>query len=192
MKNKKTLLALLFVIFFSASSIKFAMSMSSAPEEEVSEAELPHHKQQNLHYVKPHAGISLKQPAIKRLRVGEQKSLDLVFKLSETADRVVFKIRAGDDSIRLLSEPDYEVNVVNKKLLLPLAFEAHREGQVFIEIYTVIIKGNNQQGRSFLIPVQIGDIQQQKSTDRAAKNASHYKEYATEGVISSPALETVE
>ena len=181
MKKNITVLAV-----FTCALISYGMSspVDNTASKETSKHSVKHEQV----YTKPHAGIELNYNRPKNLQAGDSFDLVLNFKTKTNADSLNITIKNNNDLQLGLSQFDYQFSAVkNNKNTITIPVTALHDGRFFIDIMAILMVNGNEQARTFVIPVTVGDQSNVK-----VKPAKGYNSLPSQGVISMPATETTE
>lgn len=140
---------------------------------------------------KPHAPIELKFTLPKSITVGETMSLDVAVEAGQDADDLLVTLRTDDGLLLLNNQQQFAFGQqhTGQKSDIRVVVIPEKEGLYYIHLSARLVTGADQQSRSFVIPVKVGNVDIQKSLKPASVLQ---QEEGEAGIISMPAVETTE
>lgn len=140
---------------------------------------------------KPHAPIELKFILPKGIAVGETMSLDLTVEAGRDADDLLVTLRADDGLLLLNNQQQFAFGQqrTGQKSDIKVTVMPEKEGMYYIYLSARLVLGADQQSRSFVIPVKVGNVDTRKSLKPAGVLQ---QEEGEAGIVSMPAVETTE
>lgn len=140
---------------------------------------------------KPHAPIELKFILPRGIAVGETMSLDLTVEVGQDADDLLVSLRADNGLLLLNNQQQFAFGQqrTGQKSDIKVAVIPEKEGMYYIHLSARLVLGADQQSRSFVIPVKVGNVNIQKSLKPAGVLQQEEGEV---GIVSMPAMETTE
>ena len=140
---------------------------------------------------KPHAPIELKFILPKGIAVGETMSLDLTVEAGRDADDLLVTLRADDGLLLLNNQQQFAFGQqrTGQQSEIKVTVMPEKEGLYYIYLSARLVLGADQQSRSFVIPVKVGNVDIRKSLKPAGVLQ---QEEGEAGIVSMPAVETTE
>lgn len=139
---------------------------------------------------KPHAPIELKFILPKGIALGETMSLDLTVEAGRDADDLLVSLRA-DNGLLLNNQQQFAFGQqrTGQQSDIKVTVMPEKEGLYYIYLSARLVLGADQQSRSFVIPVKVGNVDIRKSLKPAGVLQ---QEKGEAGIVSMPAMETTE
>ena len=184
--NKLTLLLSLPIVALALTGMSRAPEENSTLKAEIAPLESPGKHKHRKDYVKPHADINMQFSAPARLQVGETVTIPLGFHMYQQVDQLRIDIPSVS-GVQLNSASHYEFTDA-KQVTFDLQVSVLQQGRFNLNVNAVITRDGQQQARSFIIPLIVGE----QPDSKALPEEAGYKSNPSQGVISMPAVETTD
>ena len=180
------------ILFMSVAFV--AMGMSSFKFESNEDSQTTTAKKSHQHTgitIKPHAPIDLKFEA-QILQAGVESTIPVNIISSKKADQLSIVYFAKDQAIYLhnaQTSVDFGKQKKNQSNTHALTVLADIDGEYLIYLTATVTGNGKAQSRSFVIPVQVGNVKKQKALKPVGKITT---DSSGTPIISMPAVETTD
>lgn len=193
MKTKYTLISILAsTLFLTGMSTPLDHASDDSANDEMPTSKHLHTSKTGADYIKPHAGIDLRYQQPGRVEPGETVTLELNLSSRMAGDLMQVSVK-HDSGLQLNTAAEHEfATSQGQQHSLPVSFTALQEGRLHIDVLVSVRVDGRFQSRAFSILLNVGDPASYKPSNDSQPLPEGYKLDTERGVISMPAVESVE